>query len=267
MIGTPRRPLLALGRESVRLASMTDASYAPQPLVDWDEMGQWLGDLPPAAVLLVDVLPAREYDPPMPLARLLARRRSLAVVAVARPASAAQLRELYDAGVSEVVDLDLDTTPDALRFRLRQAHARPLKRRLEGALAPYASTDARTLLRAACEVAADGGDTVDLAAALGAAPETLAGWCRRAAVPGPRRLMVWMRLLLAGLLLEDEGRTIAGVAAACGYATDRSLRRAFEHAMGTDPSSVRGRGAFDAVAAAFNAALRTLREERPATRR
>jgi hypothetical protein len=70
-----------------------------------------------------------------------------------------------------------------------------------------------------------------------------------------------MRILLACMLLDDPGRTIYGTAYACGYCTDRSLRRAVAAFLGADATTLRRGGAFPRAVAAFNTVLRELREE------
>ena len=55
---------------------------------------------------------------------------------------------------------------------------------------------------------------------------TVLRWAERAGLPAPRRMLAWMRILLAAVLLDDPGRTVLSVAHACGYSSDSSLRRA-----------------------------------------
>jgi hypothetical protein len=69
-----------------------------------------------------------------------------------------------------------------------------------------------------------------------------------------------MRILLACMLLDDPGRTVYAAAWACGYSTDRSLRRAVSAFVGTDATTLRRGGAFAQAARAFNDVLRAIRE-------
>ena len=85
-------------------------------------------------------------------------------------------------------------------------------------------------------------------------------WCRRADLPPPRRLLAWLRLLLAADLLDDPGRSVASIAEACGYASEVSLKAALRQFMGAPPSELRRRGAFDTAARAFAQELFELRE-------
>lgn len=106
------------------------------------------------------------------------------------------------------------------------------------------------------EVVATGGHARDLARALYLSRITLLRWCRRSGLPVPRRLLVWMRVLLAAELLDNPGQSVLAVALACGYSSDRTLRRALYVAVGAGPTELRERGAFRTVSAAFLDALR-----------
>jgi methylphosphotriester-DNA--protein-cysteine methyltransferase len=167
---------------------------------------------------------------------------------------------LYEWGVSEVLDLLLETSPGAVWQRLRATRARPLKRRVEGVLSSYASEYARNLVRAACEAAVDGGGAPELAALFGVEPRTASAWCRREGLPPPRRLLAWMRVLLAATLLEEDGRSVVNVARAAGYATDHALRRAMRELAEGDPSTVARGRLFEQAAERFNSELRECRE-------
>ncbi len=76
-----------------------------------------------------------------------------------------------------------------------------------------------------------------------------------------------MRVLLAAMLLEDPARTVTGVAQACGYAGDHSLRRAVRELTGGDGAALPRRDALTRATEAFNAELRGLREELRGRRR
>ncbi|MBV9110730.1 MAG: AraC family transcriptional regulator, partial [Gemmatimonadetes bacterium] len=80
---------------------------------------------------------------------------------------------------------------------------------------------------------------------------TVLRWTERAALPPPRRLMAWMRILLAASLLDDPGRTVLSVAYACGYSSDSSLRRAMQDFLDTVPTVLRREGAFSRASHTF----------------
>jgi len=247
-----------------RLAGRT-GTYQPRWFAGWDDLAEAMVTAPPAATVLVDAyLGATPGEGPSERVReLLEWRPSLPLVAALplKPDRAGDLRALFGWGVSQVLDLVLETRPAAVQARLRDARARPLKRRVEEILSPFASENARNLLRAACEAAVEGGGAPEMAALFGADPRTVAGWCRREGLPAPRRLLAWTRVLLAATLLEERGRSIVNSARGAGYATDHALRRAMRELVGGDPSTVPRRELFARAADGFNAELRALREE------
>ncbi|HYH80470.1 MAG TPA: helix-turn-helix domain-containing protein [Longimicrobium sp.] len=240
------------------------APFAVEPPVGWGEVDEVAKTAPPSAVVLLDPYAGRRPGEAFPrLHDLLRRFPSLTVVA-AFPLQAEAMGDvdtLLAWGVAEVVDTGPEATARALHARLRQAHARPLKRKLERALGDKVSGDARNLLLAAAEVAVEGGGAPELAALLDVAPRTLTERCARADLPPPRQVQAWMRILLACILLDDPGRTVYAAAWACGYSTDRSLRRAVSEFVGIGASELRRGGAFEQAARALNAVLFRLREE------
>jgi len=241
-----------------------DPPFAVEPPVPWTEADEVVRNAPPSAVVLLDPYAGAYPGDAFPrLHELLRRFPSLTVVAALelRPETVGDVSTLLDWGVAELVDTGPESTPHAIHARLRQAHARPLKRRLERALSAYVGTEARNLLLGAAEVAVEGGGAPELARALRVAPRTLTEKCIRADVPPPRQVQAWMRVLLACMLLDDPGRTVYATAYACGYSTDRSLRRAVGSFLGADATTLRRGGAFARAARAFNDELRELREE------
>lgn len=235
------------------------APYSVVRVEGWDEMRALLRAAPASTCALVDAdapgggldVRVRELVEGFPIHPVVA-------VLELEASRVHDLREMLRWGVCEVVDAHVERFPGAVAYRLRDAHARPLKRRLARVASAAASQDGMTLLYAAAEVAVDGGGAPELALRLGARPRTVAGWCARAGLPTPRRLQAWVRLLLAAALLEDPERTVKDAARAAGYSTDHSLRRALRELTGSFPPRAR---AFDVAAAAFSAELRRLREE------
>lgn len=216
------------------------------------------------------VLVAPGDDCPPELVRELVGRAGVVPVIAAMELTgekAGLLADLWEAGISEAVDLRPPVTPHRLVAALRSAHARPFKARLEAGLSPRMSLDALTLVRAAAEVVVNGGNAAALAERLGARDRTLLGWCTREHVPAPKRLLLWLRIALAAALLEQPGRSITLAARGAGYANDHSLRRVLRGelgpAAGTDPRGV----TVAHVLERFNAELRGLREAAHEARR
>ena len=258
---TPVRPLLLLDAPALAFARELPPPYDVRPLRGWDALDGAMAEAPPSALALVDPYAGAAGVSPR-VGELLARHPSVPIVAAVslRPERTADVQALLKAGVSEIVDLELERSVRALWVRLRAAHARPLKRRVEAALSTYASEPARNLVRAAAEVAVDGGGAPELARRFGVEPRTVSAWCAREGLPAPRRLNAWMRVLLAAMLLEEPGRSVLSAARASGYATDHALRRALRTLVLADPATHPRDRLFAPGAARFNAELRACRD-------
>jgi AraC-like DNA-binding protein len=248
-------------RERVREACGDEYEY--QVLGGWDELIQAIRDSPPASLLVVDPYagPGGEGRNGLGLSHqlrvLLADYPSAAVIAAmeVRPERFEDLRTLGTWGVVQVISLDHDDTAFSIAKRLHAARGRPLRALLEEVLPPETSGRARAILEAATDVVIVGEHGRDLAGSLHLSRRTLLRWCESAGLPAPRRLLAWMRVLLACALLDDPGRTVLSVAQACGYSSDSGLRRITQKFLGASPTDLRERGAFEVAAAAFVEAL------------
>lgn len=260
------RPLYLLHDSTelaARLRQVEARAFRLVPVVDWDALSRELAGAPATAVTVVN-----PCDPVRPsvlndeLRQLLRRFPGATVVAALPidPSRADDLRTLLAWGVSDVIALGREDTPVALSRRIQAVQARTIDRLLRRALPRGVPSRARILLGIAAETVASGGQAPELAAALGVNERTVPRWCRRADLPPPRRLLAWLRLLLAADLLDDSGRSVAAVARACGYASEVSLKAALRQFMGAPPSELRRTGAFDTAARAFARELFDLRE-------
>lgn len=191
--------------------------------------------------------------------KILEHFPSVAVISAfeLQPERLDHMQAMVIAGVSEFLNLNREDTVALAGARIRSAFARPFKRRIEAALSRHAGVEARTILIAAAEVCVRGDGPKELADKFSIRSKTLSAWCAAHGLPQPRRLFAWIRILLAAHLLEDAGRTRVTVAAACGYSTDRSLRRIIRRFVGPQPR----RSLFDAAVTAFNVELRQCRED------
>jgi AraC-like DNA-binding protein len=214
--------------------------------------------LPPSIVIVADC----EGRVPGWVWELLTAFPSVPMVAALdlRAAPPATVARLLDRGAADVLDTALECTPGQAAWRVRQACARPFIRSLEQGLARYASAHARTILRAAARVAVTGGGAAELADEFRVSTETVAAWCGAACLLPPRSLQSWLRVLLAAMLLQEHGRTVASVARSCGYATDRGLRRTMHRFVGSDLRTLRRQQPFEVVMRAFNHELAQARE-------
>jgi AraC-like DNA-binding protein len=255
-------------RDRVRQACGSDYEY--QAVRDWDALIQAVQESPPAALVVVDPYEPRSFGNPngdsvlsTALRSLLAEYPSTAVLAAleVRPERFNDLRTLGRWGVVQVISLDHDDTPFSISRRLQAARGRPMRALLEEVLPPETSGRARAILEAATDIVTLGEHGRDLAGSLHLSRRTLLRWCQRSGLPAPRRLLAWMRVLLACELLDDPGRTVLSVAHTCGYSSDSGLRRITQKFLNASPSDLRETGAFKVAADAF---LKALAEERQA---
>lgn len=257
------RRVIVLDASALPGLDVLAAPYEVEQPVPWSEAEATLMAAPPSAVVLVAPFAGVGAGRSFPrLHDLLRRFPSVTVVAAMEldQHAAPDAATLLEWGVSELIDVRTEATPRGVHARLRQAHARPLKRRLETALSDYVSAHARTLLLGAAEVAVEGGGAPEMARLFRVTPRTLTERCVRARIPAPRQVQTWMRVLLACMLLDDPGRTVYAAAYATGYSTDRSLRRAISGLLGVDTTTLRQGGAFGRAMARFNQVLRETRE-------
>jgi len=260
---TDTRTVLVLDPTGTLPAYESFRTYRMRRVPDWDTLHDTLREAHPSTVVLLHPYDEEEPERLSPRVRELTGKFPSIPVAAVLPFDDERftdMRTLAEWKVSELVDREVDLAPAALHLRLRQAHGRPFKHRLEQALPRYVAQQAMTLLYAAIEVAVDGGGAPELAEHFGVEPRTVAGWCARRGLPAPRRLQAWLRVLLAATLLEDPERTVVGVAAACGYANDHALRRAVRELLGDEDAALPREDAFDRLVRAFNTELREVRQ-------
>jgi hypothetical protein len=258
----PPRKLLLLEPDTLGSLLPRNAPYQPRACPSWDALTEAARREAPSTAVLVDPFPDAAGAPDPSLRELLRAAPLSPVLALVdfSSVSAEGVRTLLEWGVSELVDLQLEASPEALISRLRAAHARPFKRRLER-LFRYASGNAVTLTRAAAEVSSDGGLSTDLAGIFGVTERTLGDWCAREALPPPRRLLAWTRVLLAIALLEEQVRTWRNVAHSTGYVDDRGLRRVIKSFLGVEKGPIDPRQhTFADGIAVLDGELRELRE-------
>lgn len=232
---------------------------------DWDSLRDALQDAPPAAVVVADPyldMPGRRELSPR-LRSILWEFPSATVIAAVslRPDRYGDFHTLGEWGIAEILDMEEETTLEAVERRLRSAYGYPIQRLLSRALPNYVPGRARAILLAAAEVAASGGQGRDLARKLHLSERTLLRWCERTDLPPPRRVMAWMRILFAADLLDDPGRTVLSVAHACGYVSDSSLRRAMQDFLGIAPTALREKGAFQTASRTMVKELAELRRQ------
>lgn len=261
-----RRDLLVLEGEFSSFPQRAEG-FVVRALPGWEALRQSVRTAAPSTIVLVRARGAeQEIESLRELIRETPSVPVVAAVPVAR-ASTAQVRALLHAGLAEIADAAEHTPLAAVAPALRQARARPLKRRIEERMPVWVPEDARTLLRAAAETAVDGGGREVFAGIFGIYVRTVTGRCVDAGLPPPRRLVGWVRVLLALTLLEEAHRTVLNVAVCCGYTDNSSLKRAIENFTGRPgPGSIREQ-TFAAAFDGFTAELVRLRHTGKRSRR
>lgn len=264
--GMRTRPLFILHSDAVLRERVHRASaerFECITVQGWSQLTEALSRAPLAAVAVVDPyadIPGRKSLSPH-LQTLLGRFPAVTVLAALeiRPGRFHDLRTLGEWGVSEIIALDRDETTESIARKIRSTQGRMVRSLIGHSLPSCVPSRGRAVLAAASEVAARGGQGRELAAALHLTDRALLRWCERSGLPAPRRLLAWMRILLAAELLDHPEQTVLGVAHTCGYATDSSLRRAMQEFTGATPSELRETGAFVTAADAFLREMAELR--------
>ena len=255
------RPLLVMHSDQqflARIRAVAGKDYTFQELPDWPTMIETVREAPATALAVVD-----PFSDPGPrgiaagLNELMLQFPSIPILAalVVDAGRSEDLVRLGTHGVVEIIAIGHDDTPEGLRRRLRNAQGRPLKALLEQVLPEQLPGRGRAILDAAAHTVSAGGHARDLAASLRLSRRTLLRWTNRSALPAPRRLLAWMRILLAAALLDDPGRTVYSVARACGYASDSGLRRVTMKFVRASPTDMRKRGAFAVASKGFIRAM------------
>ena len=263
------RPLLVLHSDESfreRVRRVAGREYTFQSVPDWPSLEEAVRDSPPSALVVVNPYEDGNGSGLSPsLKSLLVEFPSTAVFAALeiQPERLDDLRTLGKWGVVQVISIAHDDTPQAMVQRFRAAQGRPLKALLEQVLPADTPGRARAIVDAAAEVVAVGGHGRDLARQLRLSRRTLLRWCERAELPPPRKLLAWMRILLACELLDDPGRTVLSVAHACGYSSDSGLRRVTQKFVGSSPTELRRRGAFARASKVFLESLAKYRTQQP----
>jgi AraC-like DNA-binding protein len=251
------RTLLVLDVPSLAAFRSVDAPFRAQVL-GWDDLAAAAQTASPSSIVLLDPGGTGEADPRV--RTLIETAPMLPVVAVLPFRDAGTIRRLMEWGVSEVADPSFEGSPAGIAPLLQRAHAAPFKRRIEAALPRFLSLNALTLVRAAAATTVDHGGAAELAEVFGCGERTVAGWCAREGLPAPRRLMAWLRALLAVALLEEPHRSVLNASQCAGYASDHPLRRSLRELLpeheSRSPRAIR----FDELTAVLTDELRTLRE-------
>jgi AraC-like DNA-binding protein len=266
----PVRPLIVLHRDELLRAHLRTAGrreFDMRCVDSWSDLHAAARSTQAIPVVVVDpyagtaTLPgSTSYDAgPAPALRTFLREFPYVPVVAAletRPARFRDIRTLGSWGISEIVSLDQEALGEAVSQRLRDVAGRAMKTLLATVLPPTMGFRAHEVLAAAAEaVTAGGGDARDVARTLFVSRRTLSRRCVESGLPPPRRLLAWMRVLLACELLDDPRRTVSNIAFVCGYSSDNALRLALGTFLGRTPRELRQAGALTSATRAFRGEL------------
>ena len=251
----PRSLLVLHGDQELhrRLRSGARPHYVYRAAEDWASLKEAIRDAPPSSLVVVDPYAGTTPVLAPELYALLSEFPSAQVIAAfsITPERRQDVVTMAGLGVLDVIATGHDDTPEALGIRFRAVSGRRLKALLDEVLPEGLDGRVRALMDAAAEIVSAGENSGQLAKRLGLSRRTLLRWSQDARVPPPRRLLAWMRILLAAHLLDDRGRTVHSVASACGYSSDSSLRRVTMRFVARTPGGMRRTGAFAAASKAF----------------
>ena len=163
-------------------------------------------------------------------------------------------RQLLDIAEFSIADLAFRGMTDSrhpfaqlLSSALQRASARQLDSRLS-ALFP---DSIRPVFVMALERASEPLDVERAAAAFGITRRTLFNRLVHHGLPRPQTFLLWCRLLVAGTLLDERGRTLDAVALQLGFSTGQNLGAALRRYVGTNIKALRQGNVSPAVEAEF----------------
>ncbi len=149
------------------------------------------------------------------------------------------LMEYFEAGVTEVIQHEVDDVRRALGAVLAAAGHKMAARRIHEFLRPHLLEGAEPLLRYLLDHADTPLSITDAAAAVGLKRRTLYRRLARLGYPPPETLIGWCRLLLAAHLLEDQGRSYDDVAYALDFPSGQALRSLLKRYVGVNGTEAR----------------------------
>jgi len=252
---------LILFHENVELGRAA-TQLAPGPghvrVRDWPELRAAIRSAPPNAVVVLDPMAGGQNGAPArELRAFLDEFAYVPVIAAFETRNQhRQLILLARWGLADVISLDLERPAEALRQRVQEVQHWALRRLVQRSIPGGTSAAASSLLLASTEVVCRTGDVEDLAREFGVTRRTASRWFSRAKLPPPRRVLAWMRVLLAAEYLDDPRRRVTEIALTVGYASDNNLRTALSAFLRRAPAALREAGAVRVVLPAFWRAMR-----------
>lgn len=188
--------------------------------------------------------------------RLKHRYPRLALIAYVTPGSE-RIHEIFDAGrygFESLLIAGQDDEPRRLLAAIEQAEARSLTGRVRQALA-HVNPAARDAALLAVTRAHQRLASAAFARLMAMPRRSLAELLERERFPTTQRLLMWGRLIVAGHLLEDTGRSADGIADSLGFPSGSAFRNVCKRYVGKAPNEIRTAGGSAFVIDAFLAEL------------
>jgi len=227
--------LQADARVAARLSGALGANHRVVVCPDWEALRQALAQ-GPLDGCLVDADQPERRAAAKEIASLRYHHPGLAIVACVEVRHSQGYFDLGEMGVDGI--LPSDSLQNAVRSIVDDALATARADRISRALQGRYAAPAPDAIGWAVEHAGDDTSVEKLAAALGHTPRGLRQALEAAGFPGPTRVLLWGRLLLAAARLSRDGRTVEEVAFSLGYATAGSLSRAIKRGTGLTAGEV-----------------------------
>jgi D-alanyl-D-alanine carboxypeptidase/D-alanyl-D-alanine-endopeptidase (penicillin-binding protein 4) len=237
--------LQADARVAARLSGALSADHRVVVRPDWEALRRAL-DKDAFDGCLVDAEHPDRDEATREIGHLRNRYPGLAIVACVDVRHSQGYFDLGEMGVDGILpsaSLANARVRSIIDDALATARATRIARALKGRF-PAPAPDA---IEWAVENAGSDTSVEKLASALGHTPRSLRQALEAAGFPGPTRVLLWGRLLLAGARLSRDGRTVEEVAFSLGYSTATSLARAMKRQTGLTPREVSEHGGMDRV--------------------
>jgi AraC-like DNA-binding protein len=229
-----------------KVRALLDPLYVVHEVREWTLLGEALAACPPHSVVVADPYASAPpgQGPSTALEELLVAFPSTPFIAAYELTGSRvdETRLLMQWGIAEILDLAHDLDPTRLVHRIGAVQRHRIRTVMKAHLPPALPTRVRAFLSVAAEVVAAGGQPADLASRLHVSERTLSRRCKKLEVPLPRRLLTWLRLLVAADMLCEGRRSVASVASALGYSSEPCLRTALKTVARTTPAEIRASG-------------------------
>ncbi len=165
------------------------------------------------------------------------------------------LLDIAQAGVTELVLRDVDDMQHVLARVLASATQRSTARQIDDRLGELIAAPMRPLFRFGLEHAHESLGVDEVSATFGVTRRTLRNRLVEHRLPRPRVFLTWCRLLVAGALLDERGRSLDSVAGQLDFPSGHGLGMVFRRYLGSGINALRDRQVSATVESAFRMAL------------